>query len=489
MEKQKKQKKRKTKETDILESRKNSSLRNKETNIISFVFAGLFALMMGYLVYFNIAVAPDIINNPYNKRVDNQETKVIRGDILAADGSVLATTEVDEEGNETRVYPFGSTFCHVVGLGAAKSGIEGMENYHLLSEDSNVLKQLANDATGEKAMGNTSVTTLDPALQEAAYDAIGDNKGAVIVMEPSTGKILAMVSKPDYDPNDASTDYSEWLTYDSADSVLLNRATQGLYPPGSTFKILTALEYIREYDSEEYSYDCTGSASVQGGTSIPCFDNKAHGKETLEKAFYNSCNSAFSSIGLELNRSSFKNLCSTFLFNSNLPLGIEYSISSFSLDENSGLSEVQETAIGQGKTMITPIHNLMIAAAVANNGVMMTPYLVERVETAGGTVVEQYQPQQCATVMSAEESAILTQYMRSVVTSGTGYALKNASYKAAGKTGSAQYDSSDDVHSWFVGFAPYDDPEVAICVILEGGYTGVKSAQYVAKTVLDAYFK
>lgn len=487
MEKQKKRKIKK-RETDILENRKNNGLRNRETNVISFVFAGLFMLMMGYLIYFNAAVAPGIINNPYNKRVDNQENKVVRGDILASDGSVLATTEVDEEGKETRVYPFGNTFCHVVGLSSAKTGIEGMENYHLLSEDGNVLKQLANDATGDKAMGNTSITTLDMDLQETAYNVLGNNKGAVIVMEPKTGKILAMVSKPDYDPNDAQTDYSEWLTYDSTDSVLLNRATQGLYPPGSTFKIITALEYIREYNADDYSYDCTGSAYAQGGTTIPCSNNKAHGQQNLQNAFANSCNSAFSSIGLQLDKNNFRNLCNTLLFNSKLPINMEHSISSFAIDETSGISEVQETAIGQGKTMVSPIHNLMITAAVANNGVMMKPYLVDRVETADGTLVEKYQPQEAGTVMTAEESGLLAGYMRSVVTSGTGYALKSTSYEAAGKTGSAQYDSSENVHSWFVGFAPFNDPEVAICVILEGGYTG-SGAQYAAKKVLDEYFK
>ena len=138
--------------------------------------------------------------------------------------------------------------------------------------------------------------------------------------------------------------------------------------------------------------------------------------------------------------------------------------------------------------MMTPIHNLMITAAIANDGVMMTPYLVDHVQTADKIIVEQTTPTALATVATADEAEQLTQYMRAVVTQGTGYALKNASYKAAGKTGSAQYDSSDNVHSWFVGFAPYDDPEVSICVILEGGYTGVRNASYVAKEVLDAYF-
>jgi cell division protein FtsI/penicillin-binding protein 2 len=486
MEKQKKRKQKR--EADIVENKKDAALRNRETNIISFVFAGLFMLMMGYLIYFNVAVAPNVINNPYNKRIDNQETKVVRGDILAADGSVLATTETDDEGVETRSYPYGSLFCHVIGLSSAKTGVEGQANYDLLSESDNIISQLISDASGDKAMGDTVVTTLDVDLQQAAYDAIGDNKGAVIVMEPSTGKILAMVSKPDYDPNLASTDYNEWLTYDSADSVLLNRATQGLYPPGSTFKILTALEYMREYDADSYEYYCTGSAYVQGGTTIPCSNEKQHGTQSLKTAFANSCNSAFSTIGLDLDKAQFKRLCSTFLFNSSLPLGIEYSTSSFTLDENSGISEVQETAIGQGKTMISPIHNLLITATIANGGVLMTPYLVDSVQTAGGDVVKQTQPSEYGTLMSTDEAYTLTEYMRAVVTSGTGSALKYASYNAAGKTGSAQYDSSEDVHSWFVGFAPYDDPEIAVCVILEGGYSGVSSAQYVAKKVFDAYF-
>jgi cell division protein FtsI/penicillin-binding protein 2 len=308
-------------------------------------------------------------------------------------------------------------------------------------------------------------------------------------MEPSTGKILAMVSKPDYDPNLSSTNYNEWLSYDSANSVLLNRATQGLYPPGSTFKILTALEYIRENGGDaDYSYECSGSAYVQGGTTIPCFDSTVHGSENLKSAFANSCNSAFSTLGLKLSKSKFRSLCDSFLFNTSLPIGIESSASSFTLDQSSGISEVQETSIGQGKTMLSPLHNLLIASTVANGGKMMTPYLVDRVMTSGGGLVEQYTPKTCSTLMSIDEADTLTSYMRSVVTNGTGNAFRYSSYDVAGKTGSAQYDSSSNYHSWFVGFAPYDSPEISISVILEGGYSGVASAQYVAKTVLDTYF-
>ncbi len=462
-----------------------------ETNIISFVFVGLFALMMGYLTYFNIAEAGDVVKNPYNKMIDSQADKVIRGNILASDGSVLATTKVDADGNETREYPYGSTFSHVVGLASAKTGLEGSQNFYLLSKPENIFEQISKDATGTKFVGDTVVTTLVPELQKAADKALGNNKGAVIVMEPSTGKILAMVSKPDYDPNAAVTEYSKWLEYDSSDSVLLNRATQGLYPPGSTFKILTALEYVRENsDYDSYTYNCNGSAYVDGGTTIPCNNNKAHGHETLKTAFANSCNSAFSTLGLKLNKSEFKNTCESFLFNNDLPVEIEHNSSSMTINADSGISEVQETSIGQGKTMMSPLHNLMITSTIANNGKMMTPYLVDAVKDSNDNVVEQKSPTVYKdNLVSASEAATIKKYMRAVVTNGTGTAFRNASYEVAGKTGSAQYDNSSNYHSWFVGFAPYDNPKVAICVVLEGGFKNVSSAQYIAKPVLDEYFK
>lgn len=487
--KRKKSKKnKKHNESDVLTKKKG--LRNRETNIISFLFVGLFTLMLGYLVYFNIVLAPGIINNPYNKRIDNQETKVVRGDILAKDGTVLATTKTDEDGNETRYYPFNNVFCHVVGLSSAKSGVEGAANFYLLSESNNVMEQLSNDMTGDKALGNNVVTTLDPKLQQAAYDSLGSNKGAVIVMEPSTGKILAMVSTPSFDPNDAPVSYNDWLNYDSSESVLLNRATQGLYPPGSTFKILTSIEYIRENGGDDtYQYQCSGSAYVNGGTTIPCFNNTAHGSEDLKTAFANSCNSAFSTIGTQLDNASFRGLADTFLFNKNTPIEIENNAGSFKLEATSGISEAQETAIGQGRTMITPLHNLMVAATVANNGVMMNPYLIDKVMTPTGQTVQTTTPSSAGTLLSPTESATLSEYMRAVVTNGTGNAFRNSSYKVAGKTGSAQFDSSKLYHSWFVGFAPYDNPEVAVCVILEGGFKNVSSAQYVARDVLDQYFK
>ena len=447
--KQDRRRKKQNIQSDIVDNEKKN-LRNKETNIIAFFFVGLFLATIVYLCIFNVKDAGTIVNNPYNKRVDNQESKVVRGDILADDGDVLATTLTDEDGNETRYYPYDNLFCHSVGftsLTGMKTGIEQSQNYFLLSETDNVLDQIGNDLSGGKAKGHNVTTTLNVELTKAAYKALGNNKGAVIAMEPATGKILAMVSNPSFDANAVNTDYDEWITYDSADSVLLNRAT-----------------------------------------TIACFDHTAHGYQDLRKAFANSCNSAFSTIGAGLNKTSFMNLCSTLLFNSNLPVGFEYSKSTMAVTQDSSISEMQETGIGQGRTMMTPLHNMMIAASVANDGVMMTPYIVDSISDSEGRMVVKNKPTEAGTVMSAEEAEYLTECMREVITSGTGNSMKYSSYEAAGKTGSAQYDDSDRYHSWFTGFAPYDNPQIAVCVILEGGYSGVSSAQVVAKAVFDTYF-
>ncbi len=466
-------------------------VKNRETNIISYVFIGLFMLMAGYLVYFTAVEGPIVINNSYNKRIDKLEETVKRGDILANDGTVLATTVTDDEGNETRQYTYGNVFCHVVGLSThGKSGIEKLSNFYLLSSGSNLLQNMYNDVSGQKSIGDNVVTTLDVNLQQAAYDAIGSNKGAVVIMQPSTGKILAMVSKPDYDPNDAAEFMEQWLSYDSSDSVLYNRATQGLYPPGSTFKVMTTLEYIKEHsDYDSFFYQCSGSTYTPGASVIHCFDETVHGGQSLKKAFANSCNSAFATIGQQLDLNRFSMLCSSFLFNAQLPLDIEYNSSSFTLNASSGVSEIMETSIGQGKTLISPIHNCMIAATIANNGTMMKPYLIDRIVDSNGNMVEQYSPTEYANLMTIDECNVLSDYMHEVVKTGTGYKLKGTTYDVAGKTGSAQYDDTENFHSWFIGFSGEGDNTLAVSVILEGGYKGVTNASEVVRKILDTYYK
>ncbi len=456
-------------------------------------FLILFVGMMGYFVYFQFAKSEDFINSPYNKRQDLFAAKVVRGEILSSDGYTLAETQTDSEGNETRYYPYGNMFAHVVGFSTnGKAGIESTNNFNLLRSHTFFLEKLSNEFQGKKDIGDNVVTTLNYKLQNTAYDALGSYDGAVVVMEPSTGKILAMVSKPDYDPNKIAQNWEELTSEESESSVLLNRATQGLYPPGSIFKVFTTLEYIHENSNyNEYQYDCNGSFSASGGAVIHCYNNKKHGTENLIDSFANSCNSSYASIGLTLNTSQFSKLCDSLLFNTSLPLKFEYSKSSFSIDSNADESDIMETAIGQGKTVVTPIHMAMITSAIANDGVLMTPYLIDHIENYNGVEVESYEPKEYKTLLSEEDAALLQSYMKEVVASGTGEKLSGAGYEAAGKTGSAEFSTTSKAsHSWFIGYAHREDKaDIAVAVIVENSGTGSKYAVPIAKKIFDAYYQ
>lgn len=196
------------------------------------MFVALFIGMMGYIAYFNVVKGTEVVRSPYNARQDSFAERITRGKILDRNGNVLAQTSVAEDGSETREYPYGNMFAHVVGYTAqGKTGIESLANFDLLTSNAFFLEKIKNEFQDKKNMGDTVVTTLDAKLQEAAYDALGSYKGAVVVMEPTTGKILAMVSKPDFDPAGVAENW-EYLSTDEENSALLNRATQGQYAPG-----------------------------------------------------------------------------------------------------------------------------------------------------------------------------------------------------------------------------------------------------------------
>lgn len=475
------------------ESKEKKQTRNKEIIVIAYVFAGLFLLVIGYFVNFMLRDSEEVINNPYNKRQDLLAEQIIRGDILSADGKVLAHTLVDSKGNETRNYPYENIYAHVVGrFSKGRTGIESSENFHLLTSHTNTVSKIVKELSGGKNIGDSVLTTLDTRLQKAAYDALGSHKGAVVVMEPSTGRILAMVSKPDYDPNQIDKVWEELTKEDTGkeekDSPLLNRAAQGLYPPGSTFKILTALEYIRENpDYKKYKYDCTGKG-IFNSVTINCYNNKAHGKVDLKESLAKSCNSSFANIGVTLNMSAFRKLCDTFLFNQSIPVDMLYNKSSFVLNGKSPVDQIPQTVIGQGQTQISPLHNAMIISSVANGGIMMKPYVVDRLESQSGETVKKYLPEMYKTVMTPKEAELLTSFMTETVENGTAGSLKNNRYTVAGKTGSAEFMEGKRAHAWFIGFAPAENPEIAVSIIVESVGTGSDYAVPIADKIFKTYF-
>lgn len=463
--------------------------RNREVLIITYVFVGIFLAMIGYMAYYLFVKSSDAINNSYNKRQDLLAERVVRGKILSKDKEVLAETVIGKDGKETRYYPYSNMFAHIVGhFSQGRTGVELLENYKMLQSNDNPISNISKELAGQKTSGDNVVTTLSVKLQKTAYEVLGNHKGAVVAIEPSTGKILAMVSKPDYDPNpeQLNSNWNYLLQDANQQSALLNRATQGLYPPGSIFKILTAAEYMRENDKSAYSYQCTGKLHYKG-VDINCYGNKVHGRLDLKHSFSKSCNSSFAHIGSLLDIGKYRQLCEAFLFNKEIPVKFPYKKSSFVLSKQSDEEEILHTAMGQGKTTITPLHAAMIVSAIGNKGKMMTPYVVDRLESSEGNLVKQTKEGVCATPVSEDEAATLTDYMKEVVNSGTATALSGLGYKAAGKTGSAEFNSSKDSHSWFVGFAPADNPQIAISVIVEGAGTGSEYAVPMAKQIFQTY--
>ena len=482
------------KETDgNISARKKASAKNREFAVVAYSFLALFVGMMGYFIYFQVVLSEDFINNPYNKRQEIFQEKIVRGTIYSADKEILAETVTDADGKETRRYPYDNLFAHVVGYANhGKTGLESFANFNLLRSNISTPEKIAGELSAVKNPGDNVVTTLSVALQQTAFDAIGAFRGAVVVMEPKTGKILAMVSKPDYNPNTVSEDWALLTAEDNDKSQLLNRAMQGLYPPGSTFKILTTLEYIREHpaDYESYQYNCTGDFA-SGNAKIHCYGGTRHGSVDLKSSFARSCNTSYASLGLTLDLNRFKSLCDEMLFNSALPIDLLYNKSSFVLSPNDADSAVMETSIGQGKTLVTPLHMALITSAIANDGVLMKPYVIDHIENANGSTVEQNKPAVFLQLITQEEAVILQDFMHAVVSDGTGKKLKDQIYDAYGKTGSAEYSTgADSSHSWFVGYAKMEGKEdIAVSVIVERSGSGSEYAVPIAKEIFEVYFQ
>lgn len=464
---------------------------NRQILMVAYIFSTLFLLLLGNLVYFLVFQSETVINNSYNKRQNLLAQSVVRGKILGSNGEVLAETVQDSQGNDARNYPYGRTFTHVVGhFSQGRTGIELMNNYKLLESHNNPITNIMLQMSGKKVIGDDVYTTLNVELQKVAYDALGNRKGAIVAMDPKTGEILAMVSKPDYDPNPSVLD-SNWDILSSnsnEESNLVNRATQGLYPPGSTFKIVTTLEYLRENPKVygKYNYQCAGKVDFNH-ISIHCYGNTIHGNLDLKTSFAKSCNSSFAYIGKGLNTKEYAETAEGLLFNKKLPCDIPYNKSSFVLNEKSDLEEKLHTAMGQGKTQITPYHSCMIVSAIANNGILMRPYLVNKIESSEGNLVKKTKQKEYAQLMTEKEAGKLTKYMKEVIEEGTATALKGLGYSVAGKTGSAEYDSKKSSHAWFWGFAPADNPEIAVAIIVEGAGTGSQYAVPIARQLFAEY--
>lgn len=466
----------------------------KQVFVTGALVCSLFAAMTVYFLIYTNKNSKKLFENDYNKREEALLEKNVRGKIYAASGEVLAETIQDQDGNDVRSYPYKNLFSHIVGYTyKGGSGVEQLQNYNLMHSDISLSDKASYDAAGERYPADDVYTTLDLALQQAASDALGDNRGAVIVTEVNTGNILCMVSKPDFDPNDIEAEW-EQLGADTDSGTLVNRVTQGLYAPGSTFKIFDAIELMDEdmAAANAFSYNCIGydnNFTLEDGQPIHCYHWTAHGTVSLEKAFAKSCNCAFVNIGNSLNRDSFCTLLNNMMFGEALPYDLPSGTSSYTLTADTTKEDVTQLSIGQGSTLMTPMHLNMITAAIANGGTVHKDQIIASVKTGTGSTLSETKPEDYRTVMTAEVAAKMREMMRDVIAEGTATKLSSRPYNPCGKTGSAEIVTGESTsHAWFTGFAPEENPKIAITVIVEGAGTGGVSAVPVVRSVLDKYF-
>lgn len=472
--------------------KKVKKIRSYPIVVLTVFYVVLFGSMLVYICNYSSKNKQVLLNNNYNTRQQILAKQNTRGSILSRDGDVLAYSQQGEDGKDVRIYPYKEEFAHVVGYASnGKSGLEALTNYYLINTSAELSEKVEYDLEGKKYPGDNVITSLDVKLQEVAFNALSARKGAIVVSDPKTGQILAMISKPDFDPNMIQEQWESLINDNSGNAMLVNRATQGLYPPGSTFKIVTSLAYLREHpdEIEKYRYSCNGRFTYDG-ESISCFHGENHGSVDFYSSFAKSCNSSYANMGLNISRETFNRTLDDLMFNKDIPVSLSHSKSSAEYNKDTTSASVMQLSIGQGTTGVSPIHMNLITNAVANGGVLMKPYLVTEIKAADGKVVKSYSPEKSKKLMTEEEAEILTKMMVQVVENGTATKLKGLSYTAAGKTGSAEFNTfTSDSHAWFTGFAPAEDPEISVTIIVENAGSGGSYAVPIAKRIFDAYFR
>lgn len=475
--KDKADKKKKTPQDD---PKKTGYSLNKRIIHVLVVVCLMFLSLVSYLLYFNMFDAQEVASNPYNKRQWEDEKQVKRGNIYDRDGVLLAETLVDGDAR-TRSYPQGNLYSHIVGYYSRTYGKSQLE----MTYDKELMGH--GDITisfNELRSGYDLHLTIDHDLQKYAYDQLSGRNGAVVALEPSTGKVLALVSYPDFAPDAASLEKNWNAIVEKENSPLLARATHGLYAPGSTYKIATAAAAYESGRSGETFQD-TGTFE-QDGVKIDNYGKKAYGEIGLKRGFEVSSNFVFCNLGYEMGTEKLMETAERFGVNKGFSFDIAVSKSTLQY-KNLNNTDAAMVSIGQGNLLMTPLHVAMMGASVANGGKMMQPYLVDTVTTASGTVLSTTKPQMLYEPMSADCAAYLDELMRGVVTNGTGTGAKISGVTVAGKTGTAENETNKD-HAWFVGYAPAENPKIAVAVLLEyDGGTGGANAVPVARNVMKKY--
>jgi peptidoglycan glycosyltransferase len=466
------------------------------------LFVVLFAVLVAFTSYWSVLDAEGLEDNPSNRRALIREQKIPRGLILANDGrTVLARSAPSGRGEDriyTRTYPTQGLFSHPVGYSFIRNGrisLERSRNDALAGEEDE-FESIFTGLEGREREGLDVVTNLSVAGTQAAQAALGGRKGAVVAIEPQTGKVRVMVSVPEYDANLVPTEFGR-LNRDP-NKPLLNRTTQELYPPGSTFKVVTATAALDSGKVTPESIIDGSSPKEISGVPLANAGGTSFGPISFTDALTNSVNTVFAQVGEQIGRRTLVEYMKRYGFYADPRLDYpdEQMIPSGIINGDGDYVEdgfdVGRVAIGQGglegEVRAAPVQMAQVAAAVANGGRLMRPQLTDRIVRKDGRVAEQIEPDLQSTVMKPETAEQLTAMMSRVVEEGTGTAAALAGITVAGKTGTAEVGANREfTQPWFIAFAPVEDPQMAIAVTLERttGQGGTVAAP-IAKTVLEA---
>ena len=444
--------------------------------------------------YFELYGKESIMANSYNRRLKANEAGIIRGQIFDRNGEVLAFTKVSD-GAMSRNYPFKNLYAHVIGYNSdiyGKTLLEAQYNDTLLGINAlGLVGNIVSLVTGEDKTGDNLILTIDHNLQAKARELMGDSRGSIVAINPKTGEILAMVSTPDYNPNESSLEknWDEVSTNES--SPLLPRAILGLYPPGSTFKVVTAIAAIED-GLVDFKVEDTGSVIIDGKT-FSNSGNKAYGELDMTSAMAFSSNVYFTKLSELLSSKKLIQTAEKSGINKKFSFDLPLNKSSISTVMSSK-TEFAATAIGQGKLLVTPLQMALICSGIANEGVIMKPYLVKSVSDKNNKVLTETIVKKLYKFTDAKTAELIKEMMVEVVNNGTGQKSAISGVEVAGKTGTAQNEKSNqgegNDHAWFIGFAPAENPEIAIAVILEyQSKDGGQIAAPIARKVILEWLK
>ena len=446
----------------------------------------LIGIQILYLAKLSVWDGDALAAHPLNTRSALMEQDIRRGRILDREGRVLAESSADH----VRSYPYGRILAPVTGYQTERYGSVGVEQ---------AAGQALSGVTADAAHAGPLRTllradagydvrlTVDAELSEAAWNALGTRRGAVIVMDAATGAVRAMVSSPSFDPAAVEKHWDELTVRE--DSPLLNRAAQGLYPPGSTFKTLIADAALEAgVTNPDEVFTCTGELAIGSDYVLHESHGEVHGKLHLADALRESCNVTFATLALRLGASGLSSAFERFGIGTELA-DPELPMAAAHVPEMKWLGdgEIAQTGIGQGALLVTPLQMALVADAFANGGKMMQPYLIAQVLTAQGTPLYEASPTVWRTATTAQRAAVIDGYMADVVAAGTGTAADVAGVRVTGKTGTAENASGTD-HAWFIGSAERGGHKIVMAVIVEEGGFGGRAAAGIAHRIIQTYF-